>query len=73
MRSPLSYELIEKELDIAIGTLTKIRDDLGQWPGVDLPGSEEQYFEHVKRFAAELYLIAKKCDTIATITLGDVS
>jgi hypothetical protein len=73
MRLPLSTEVIQLELKSAIDILSKWESDTRQIPGQDVPADADQIEEFFRQFAGELILVARKCEALAAISLGEAA
>lgn len=71
MSTPISSELIRLELDSAVKIVQKWLMLTQQIPGQDAPASEDQAHEFLRQLAGELLLVARKCETLAALVVGE--
>lgn len=72
MRLPITPDTLHNEVESAGKILTAIQGRLGDIPGVDSPGSEEQTVEFLREVCGELMVAANKCQGLASI-LADLT
>lgn len=66
---PLSRDVLTEQLSFAKKIIEKWEQvDL---PGMDSPGTDDHLAEVVRQMAGELILVARQCEALATIVLGD--
>ncbi len=69
---PISKEVLEEELNLAIRVVTKWKNKLAQGiPGQDLPGNEDALDEFTRELVAEFLLISGKFETMANVISAD--